>query len=55
MSARAAAGAKTSATTTARRANPFIGSSLGKTLLLLGAIRSHEAAGDKREPLQASA
>src|ERR1700716_2069910 len=33
MSACAAAGAKTSAATTARRANPFIGSSLSKTLL----------------------
>src|SRR5258708_10162687 len=36
MSARAAAGAKTSAATTARRANPFINSSLSVTLLLLG-------------------
>ena len=50
MSARAAAGAKASAATTARRANPFISSSLSMTLLLLRAIRSHEAAGDKREP-----
>jgi len=36
MSARAVAGAKASAATTARRANPFIGSSRCKTLLLLG-------------------